>query len=292
MPFLVCLLLLIAGMLSSLSEPGGAIAAEASAATENSPPAVAGSSVSSPTSLQPYMMQLIDIIKPHYYAPKDATEVVVVNFRIHRDGTLSDLSTVNSSALCIAGEAASKAIASSAPFPPLPGDAPQFIDVQVRFAYDPFHEASYPYVSLLNQKTGSFDLCLSLEQKQGREFDANPHQFLKPYLEEVGKLCKKAWKRPGYADPNKRVGLDFFIWNNGNATLGRDVSGGAIGRGKIRTYGIPDAMAEDFAKTILAAGPFPHLPAGVTGGICVQVIFDGSDNPQITLLGTRQSRLF
>jgi len=69
----------------------------------------------------------------------------VVEFEVNRDGSLGNLKTVESAGEAILDEAASQAISSGAPFPPLPDSYPdKKIRLRLHFGYDPPASADAP----------------------------------------------------------------------------------------------------------------------------------------------------
>jgi TonB family protein len=69
----------------------------------------------------------------------------VVEFEVNRDGSLGNLKTVESAGEAILDEAASQAISSGAPFPPLPDSYPdKKIRLRLHFGYDPPASAVAP----------------------------------------------------------------------------------------------------------------------------------------------------
>jgi TonB family protein len=76
-------------------------------------------------------------IKKHWFPPKgNEYRVIVVGFKVHDGGQMSDLCVVESPGIQIADNAAVKAVEDAAPFRPLPTGSPESIDVQCRFDYD------------------------------------------------------------------------------------------------------------------------------------------------------------
>ncbi len=68
-----------------------------------------------------YLDQLVNRITSNWTRPVVGSEIrAVFYFRIHRDGTMTDLELREPSRLAEFDESARRAIAASAPFPPLP----------------------------------------------------------------------------------------------------------------------------------------------------------------------------
>jgi TonB family protein len=88
----------------------------------------------------PYMADLQRRIKKHWFPPKgNESKRVVVVFKIHTGGELSDLRIDHSSGVQIADNAALKAVEDAAPFRPLPTGAPDSVDIQFTFDYNVFN---------------------------------------------------------------------------------------------------------------------------------------------------------
>jgi len=87
----------------------------------------------------PYMADLQRRIKRAWYPPKgNESKRVVVVFKIHRGGELSNLRLERSSTVAIADQAALKAVENAAPFRPLPAGAADDVDIQFTFDYNVF----------------------------------------------------------------------------------------------------------------------------------------------------------
>jgi len=87
----------------------------------------------------PYMADLQRRIKRAWFPPKgNESKRVVVVFKVHANGTMSNLRLVTSSGAAIADQAALKAIENAAPFRPLPDGAPTDVDIQFTFDYNVF----------------------------------------------------------------------------------------------------------------------------------------------------------
>jgi len=89
----------------------------------------------------PYMAAVQSKVKRHWFPPKqNASDRVVAQWKIHTDGTVSDIKLVSESNHNEKAEAAAmKAIADSSPFRPLPAGAPSEVDVQFTFDYNVFN---------------------------------------------------------------------------------------------------------------------------------------------------------
>lgn len=87
----------------------------------------------------PYMADLQRRIKRAWFPPKgNESKRVVVQFKIHKGGELSNLRIDHSSGLAIADQAALKAVENAAPFRPLPAGADDSVDIQFTFDYNVF----------------------------------------------------------------------------------------------------------------------------------------------------------
>jgi TonB family protein len=89
----------------------------------------------------PYMRQLQQCIKAHWYPPKgNEDKRVKVSFKIHNDGHVSHLKLISSSGVQSADEAATQAVedAGKAGLPPLPRGAGSDVDINFTFDYHVF----------------------------------------------------------------------------------------------------------------------------------------------------------
>lgn len=85
----------------------------------------------------PYMADLQRRIKRAWFPPKgNESKRVQVVFKVHSNGTVSNLRLLGSSGLAIADQAALKAVQNAAPFRPLPDGAPPDVDIQFTFDYN------------------------------------------------------------------------------------------------------------------------------------------------------------
>ncbi len=88
----------------------------------------------------PYMADLQRRIKRSWFPPPNTmSRRVVVLFKIHQDGELSDLRIERSSSLPNCDNAALKAVESAAPFRPLPAGQKGPVDIQFTFDYNVFN---------------------------------------------------------------------------------------------------------------------------------------------------------
>lgn len=87
----------------------------------------------------PYMADLQRRIKRAWFPPKGSeSKRVMVVFKVHRNGTMSDLRLTKGSGDKAADQAAKKAVENAAPFRPLPKGAPPDVDIQFTFDYNVF----------------------------------------------------------------------------------------------------------------------------------------------------------
>ncbi len=87
----------------------------------------------------PYMADLQRRIKRHWFPPKgNESKRVVVIFKVHTGGELSNLRLDHSSGVALADKAALDAVQNAAPFRPLPQGAPADVDIQFTFDYNVF----------------------------------------------------------------------------------------------------------------------------------------------------------
>jgi TonB family protein len=88
----------------------------------------------------PYMADLQRRIKRAWFPPKgNESKRVVVVFKVHRGGELSNLRIDHSSGVAVADQAALKAVENAAPFRPLPAGASDDVDIQFTFDYNVFN---------------------------------------------------------------------------------------------------------------------------------------------------------
>ena len=86
-----------------------------------------------------YMLELQRRIKRAWFPPhKEENKRVVVVFKIHRDGELSNLRLIGSSGSADADRQALSAIENAAPFNHLPDGASEDQDIQFTFDYNVF----------------------------------------------------------------------------------------------------------------------------------------------------------
>jgi TonB family protein len=87
----------------------------------------------------PYMADLQRRIKRAWFPPKgNESKRVVVVFKVHKGGELSNLRLVTSSGVAIADKAALQAVENAAPFRTLPPGASDDVDIQFTFDYNVF----------------------------------------------------------------------------------------------------------------------------------------------------------
>jgi TonB family protein len=86
-----------------------------------------------------YMAELQRKIKRQWFPPKGPeSNRIRVLFQVSRDGTMSGLKLVNSSGNALADKAATNAVETAQPFPPLPAGAPESVDIEFTFDFNVF----------------------------------------------------------------------------------------------------------------------------------------------------------
>ncbi len=91
----------------------------------------------------PYMSDLQRRIKRAWFPPKgNESKRVVVVFKVHRGGELTNLKLDKSSGVAVADAAALKAVENAAPFRPLPPGSSDDVDIQFTFDYNVFSGGS------------------------------------------------------------------------------------------------------------------------------------------------------
>jgi TonB family protein len=87
----------------------------------------------------PYAADLQRRIKRHWFPPKgNESKCVVVLFRIHKGGELSNLRLEYGCGTAIADKAALDAVQNAAPMRPLPDASPESVEIQFTFDYNVF----------------------------------------------------------------------------------------------------------------------------------------------------------
>ncbi len=85
----------------------------------------------------PYMADLQRRIKRAWFPPRaNECQQVVVTFKVHRDGTVSNIALTGASGDQMEDQSALKAIENAAPFKPLPQGSPDMVDIQFTFDYN------------------------------------------------------------------------------------------------------------------------------------------------------------
>ena len=89
----------------------------------------------------PYMADLQRRIKLRWFPPKaDETDKVQLVFKVHSNGTMSNLHVTKASKSAAGNQAARNAIQKASPFRPLPKGSPSSVDIQFTFDYNVFTE--------------------------------------------------------------------------------------------------------------------------------------------------------
>ncbi|HEY9792918.1 MAG TPA: energy transducer TonB [Candidatus Obscuribacterales bacterium] len=102
--------------------------------TEPPPPSPPPAPGNADVDFGPYMSGLQRRIQKHWFPPKQlGHNGVVVVFKVHTGGKLSDLRLDRSSGVAAVDQAAFKTVEDAAPFAPMPKGAPDSVDFQFRF---------------------------------------------------------------------------------------------------------------------------------------------------------------
>jgi TonB family protein len=97
----------------------------------------------------PYMMDMQRRIQRAWFPPKEhepRAAVVAVVFRLHKDGTVTDLRIPSPSKFAIANEEALKAVTNAAPYRPLPDVAQDSFEVEYRFDFYGLNDGTRMYL--------------------------------------------------------------------------------------------------------------------------------------------------
>jgi TonB family protein len=88
----------------------------------------------------PYMADLQRRIKRAWFPPKGSeSKRVIVVFKVHKGGELSNLRLDKSSAVAVADQAGLEAVQRASPFRPLPAGASDSVGIQFTFDYNVFN---------------------------------------------------------------------------------------------------------------------------------------------------------
>lgn len=100
-------------------------------------PAVTAAQASSNVDFGPFMAELQRRIKRGWLPPRGhESDKVQVQFKVHNNGTLSDLRISKSKGISLSDQAALAAVQNAAPFMPLPAGSPDPLEIQFTFDYD------------------------------------------------------------------------------------------------------------------------------------------------------------
>jgi TonB family protein len=84
---------------------------------------------------EPYLKDLQRRIKRAWFPPKgNESKPVVVEFKVHKMGELSNLKLIQNSGVALSDQAALRAVENAAPFRPLPSGVD--LDLTIRFTFD------------------------------------------------------------------------------------------------------------------------------------------------------------
>ena len=116
----------------------------------------------------PYMADLQRRIKKQWHPPKgsDNSYKVVVVFKIHTNGEVSDLHIDSSKGSSTQNESAINAVKAASPVRHLPNNAPENVDIQFTFDYNVFSQ--WPIYTIVASQPGKF-------------LDATPHSSLQQF---------------------------------------------------------------------------------------------------------------
>lgn len=119
---------------------------------------------------KPYTSAMEKRIIEHWSPPlKERSKNVIVAFKIHKDGTVSDVKLEKSSIQAEDNNAAIEAVRSASPFDPLPKGSKETVDIQFTFAYNVLLENA-------NQHGDSFSAGWNPPNKQPRTVRKTPRR--------------------------------------------------------------------------------------------------------------------
>jgi TonB family protein len=135
--FLMLLLALILGLISMFA------ARENLKSSAPSKPSQSLRSADGTVNFEDYMSVMQRRIKRSWFPPKNARSLRgEVLFKVHSDGSMSNLRMLKSTNLAIADQAMLNAVENAAPFRPLPTGAPADVDIEFSFDYNVFNGGS------------------------------------------------------------------------------------------------------------------------------------------------------
>lgn len=111
-----------------------------------------------------YLQPLTRQIKRNWFPPRNCTGYnwpVKVQFKIHKNGRLSDLRVTGSGGTITADCAALKAVTDASPFRPLPDEVPESVEIEFTFDYKLF-TGENPGARQLTRKLGPSSKTLML----------------------------------------------------------------------------------------------------------------------------------
>lgn len=237
----------------------------ASAPVIEDKPAMAQSSrwVGSPTpAFDPdvYYADLQRRLKKHWFPPRGVEfKSVVVLFKVHAQGELSDLRIGQSSGVALVDNAALKAVEDAAPFRPLPIGAPENVDIKFEFPTSAWLGGPAPPAPVRASNVPS----TPLRQPEIIIFaKLTPEADFGPYMADLQRRLKKHWFPP-QGQERTDVTVAFTLQSDGSC------SKVSLKRGS----GRPDS--DDAAlSAVRTASPFRPLPSGAPATVDVQVTFD------------------
>ncbi len=207
---------------------------------------------------EPYMNDLKRRLKRAWFPPERQTDArVYVVFKVHEDGSMSDLRVEKSSGIALADQCAQKAVENASPFRPLPSDvSSESVDIHITFDRD-LYEFN-PNRSLPTSGSPSPAIAPTVASVSS-EFRFAPDN---PYMLDVSRRIKRAWFPPR-GNENHLITVSFRVRNNGEMTDLRIQ----------KSSGIP--IADQAAlKAVSNASPFRPLPPGCPESVPIDFRFD------------------
>lgn len=114
-----------------------------SRATQSQPADANETDADTDTDFGPYMATLQRRIKRSWFPPKNTESLRgKVVFKVHSDGSMTNLRMVTTTDLPAADQAMMKAVQNAAPFAALPPGAPADVDIEFTFDYNVFNSGS------------------------------------------------------------------------------------------------------------------------------------------------------
>jgi len=179
---------------------------------------------------------------------------VVVDFKIHQNGTESHLRVGESSGDDSVDSAALKTINEAAPFKELPEGSPSEVDVEIAFHYDVVKDKGIQLRTVARMPGVNPQLVV--------ERRSDPVVDFGPYMAQLQRRIKHAWYPPK-GEESRRIVVVFKIDNHGKLShLRLDKPSGAQRADRAALRAVEDAS------------PFNPLPQGSPKDVDVQFTFD------------------